>query len=98
MRAISHREYRDKLQWISGRWNEHSKEDYYLMQIAQMVDGVLKKRYRDLDEFKMTFQVGTPKQKKGITKEQATLWSKLRWAPLLAGVKGAFRGRKDKGE
>lgn len=99
MKQISHREYLDKLRYINDKWNEPSRSDYYSMQIAQRVDGVLSKRVPKLENFKIPFEV--TEQKKRVSKEQASVWSKSFWLPLLGmgkkGKKQKFRVRKSDG-
>lgn len=89
MRQVSHREYLAKLSWLDDQWNEPTRSDYYLMQIAQKVVGVLAKQ-PELDTLKIPFEVAGKKKK--ISKEQATIWSKQRW---LGGIGKFVRKTKD---
>lgn len=37
MRELTYREYRTWLTWLDEQWNNPSRSDYYMMQIAQAV-------------------------------------------------------------
>lgn len=55
--AMPHREFMMYDEWLHEEWNRPDRHDYYLMQIAARVAGVLSKRpdRYTLDKFKIAF-------------------------------------------
>lgn len=82
-----------RLSYIEEQWNEPDRKDYYLMQIAAEIRGVLRKQIPKLDTFKIPFE-WSGSQKPKMTKEQATVAAKSKWLSWL----GAFGGKKTKGK
>lgn len=90
MHRHTHREYRTWQVWLDQQWNEPSRTDNYLMQIAQEIRRVLHKHPErvKLDLFKILFEWRKRSVQPKITKEEATKRSKARWLGFLGmGVK-----------
>lgn len=61
MRVISHREFRTWVAWKDDQWNNPTRGDYYLMQIAGYIAHVLSKSTSwNIKKFKIPFKVGKP--------------------------------------
>ncbi len=61
----THREYLTRLAWLDEQWNQPSRADHYLMQVAQEVRRVLHKNPGQvlLDHFRIPFVQKKPKKK-----------------------------------
>lgn len=83
LEKITHREILKWESWFSTEWNEPTKSDQYLMQIAAEVRRVLAKNPSKIknDHLKIKFVKVEPKKK--LTKEEATKAAKARWSGIL---------------
>ncbi len=94
MQQHTNRQYNVWMEWLRQQWNNPSRSDNYLMQIAVEVKRVLSKTPNKIkhDQFEIPF---TFKKRKAVSKlvakeqtvEQATQRSKSRWFGWL-GMKG----------
>ncbi|MEM2932493.1 MAG: hypothetical protein QXI61_06600 [Nitrososphaerota archaeon] len=57
---ITYREYLLWKEWIDNQWNNPSRTDYYLMQIARM----LSSRKCSIDDFRLKFRLRSSKNQK----------------------------------
>ena len=77
--------------WIEEDWNRHTKEDYYLAQIAREVAAVLAKKQSSvkLKQFLLKFDISKPGPPSTPTPEEVkrrTILSKSYWLGFL-GIK-----------
>jgi len=56
MRKTSHRDYKTWLVWEREQWNDPSRSDHYLMQIAQAIYASKSRSSAALDKFKIPFK------------------------------------------
>lgn len=83
MQKTTRREYLAWLAWLDKEWEHPSRTDYYLMQIAAEVNGVLRKKGPlKLDNFKLRFTDDKKQPKKETTQQ-----SKSRWLGLFRAMK-----------
>ena len=80
MERISHREFRTWQAWKRDQWNNPSRTDYYLMQIAGCVKHVLSKRKWSIGSMKIPFKAA--KQHKPSA-DEVTRQAKARWFARL---------------
>jgi hypothetical protein len=84
MESHTNREYEVWMAWLSNQWNEPSRSDHYLMQIAQEVCRVLKKNPNQiqLQQFKIPFvlkkKVVKPDKKVRLAQSKSFWFSLLR--------------------
>ena len=84
---MTHREYRTQRIWLDEQWNEPSRTDHYLIQIAAYVCYVLSKKSKiNLSDFKLTFGIKDPAVRPQITKQKAAKRAKSRWLPFFKGL------------
>lgn len=64
MQSMTHREYQTRLAWIEKRWDVPDKNDYYMMQVAQVVaQSNAKEPSRvKMDQFRIKFEKQKQKQ------------------------------------
>lgn len=93
MERWTHREYRTRLAWLDEQWNQPSRNDQYLMQIAMEVRRVLSKKPNaiELDHFKLEFGTTEVKPVLKLTRAQLAKQSIARWCGLV----GLTRKRKE---
>lgn len=86
--------------YLEEQWNEPSRTDYYLMQVAAFVEAVLKKKVQPLKKFRIPFKFKrtsiTPKPKRLTPKdkkEQAKA-AKARWFGFVGTTVKKMLGKK----
>lgn len=80
MKRVSYREYLVWMERFQGEWNNPSRSDYYLMQIAATQ---IKMKGEKLDRLKIPFKFeGRPSTSK-MSVETATALAKARWHARL---------------
>jgi hypothetical protein len=74
--------------WLAESWNNPTRTDNYLMQIACEVRRVLSKRPKSvqMQHFKLKF--GTTQKPKAVDPKVATMASKARWLAIVGKSKG----------
>lgn len=89
MSTTTHREFLTWCAWFDKEWNQPSRSDWYLMQIAKEVFCVLRKDRKSItaDKFKIEFKQVKPKSDSSLSKEVKTNWAKSAWMALV-GYKG----------
>lgn len=89
------------LKWLRAQWNEPSRTDHYLMQIAQEIrmTSVAKPGNVLLNWFKLPFTSRRSQTEKKLTpkeiqekKAQATIWSKAKWSLAINAARGKSNG------
>lgn len=87
-RRVRHREYLAWMAKFRDEWNEPSRSDYYLMQIAA---AVIRMKKGGLDKLRIPFQFKDAAAKDGpkMTAETATEIAKARWSTRLAASRGS---------
>lgn len=99
---MSHREVAARLQWLEDQWNEPSRTDYYLMQVA--LESFFSHRKRPKDplpsDWKIPFKFEKRDQpaNKPKTREQATAWAKARWFGLVGVTRDVIKRALGKGK
>lgn len=92
MKSMTHREYLTWLEWLDQQWDEPSRSDYYLMQIAAEVRrGYVASRYARrirIPDFRLRFQ--RPRRPRNL--REATRWAKAKWFAALGITKGKANG------
>lgn len=93
MKRWTHREYRTRSAWLDEQWNQPSRSDQYLMQIAMEVRRVLSKKPNviQLDHFKLKFQSTEAKPTPKLSVAELTKQSIARWC----GFVGLKKERKE---
>lgn len=81
MKRVSHRDFKTWLIWEREQWNEPSRTDHYLMQIAQAVYASKSRSSTVLDKFKIPFKFLQRRMSPQST-TAATELSKSRWFGL----------------
>lgn len=82
MRKITHREFLGWLYWLESQWNEPSRSDYYLMQVAAEVRRVLRKNPSKIKTEHLLIKFVPKKPQKNIIKrtiEEVSKAAKARW-------------------
>lgn len=88
----TYREYLLWLDWLDKQYNEPSRTDYYLMQIAMYVASKFSKKTWKLKDFEIPFQVKTEMTEE--EKQQRALQSKSAWGMILGASKASTNVRK----
>lgn len=70
-------------EWLERQWNRPSRNDYYLMRIAQMVHRANSKRSLALSNLMIKFSRKGENDRPTMTREQATQIAKSRWLALV---------------
>lgn len=91
MKECTHREYRLWMEFFASEWNEPSRTDHYIMQVAAQVRLSNAKEGTEvsLDEFKIPFNVKREEPKKPKPEADSEAWSKK----MIDGFVAAF-GKK----
>lgn len=79
----THRQLLVAYAWINMQWNEPSRSDHYLMQIARECNAYSKKQ-RKPEYFRIKFRSESDKEQPKMTKEEATRLSQAVWIPHVA--------------
>ena len=87
MKRVRHREYLAWMAKFREEWNEPSRSDYYLMQIAA---AMIRMKKGGLDQLKIPFKFkeGPTKEEAKMTAETATELAKARWKTRLGASRG----------
>ena len=103
----THREYTTRLAWMRERWNQPSRTDYYLMQIAQSLERFMEgfrstnKSHR-LEDFKIPFRFESdtkeqPQESKVLSDEEIKVKaekSRADWFMLTGQLPDDLKGAK----
>jgi hypothetical protein len=90
MAKFTHREYRTRLAWLRAQYNQPSRTDYYLMQIAGYVKASAgSKRSWKPSDFKILFDVGD----QITTRSEKIKQDKARWRQRTSPSKRQQYGR-----
>jgi|TARA_R110002096_G_scaffold55026_9_gene141621 hypothetical protein len=83
MKTMSHREYRTRLAWLEDQWEQPSRTDNYLMQIALEVARMMSrnKGAYNIGQFLLKFG----REKKKVVTEQQAEQSKQSWLSRIVG-------------
>lgn len=79
MQKVSHRDYKTWLAWEREQWNEPSRTDHYLMQIAQAVYATKSRTAMALDRFKVPFKFLHRRMRSDQDQATMTQITKSRW-------------------
>lgn len=94
MTRVTHREYLVRLAWLDREWNEPSRTDHYLMQIAKYLDAIWRKltKLGELDSYKIPFGRKTVRDPK-TEGERRAQQSRTMWGAVMkSNSKGPRRG------
>lgn len=90
---MTHRQFAAWIAWLSEQWEQPSRTDNYLMQIAAEIrrGNVKKPRSVKIEHMRLRFKSSSRKPK--LTREQATALSKAKWLAVVG--KPARREQRD---
>lgn len=82
MESMTHREFQTRWAWLQEQWNNPSRTDYYLIQIAREVRAVLSKNPNQIkfEHLRIKFKEKAEGRKPSVQK--AAQWAKARWFGL----------------
>jgi len=79
MKKHTHREYLMWIRYLDKEWNQPSRTDYYLMQIAAKIQGLFSKNSTSIKIANFLLPFKRQKPKKPPTQKELVAQSKARW-------------------
>jgi hypothetical protein len=80
-RSISYREFLVRLEWIDQQWNNPSRTDHYLLQIARLIAGV--QEPSTVGPLKFTRKVPEREPIQPRTREEAAKAARAQWGAII---------------
>ncbi len=87
-RRLTHRLYLSWVEWLDMQWNIPTRDNYYMMRVAQRIIQAAVKEPDEIDIYDQRVEFGDGKKKESTEESKAEIvgWEKAVWLGRVGGV------------